>query len=147
MDLVHFIALGAGIGAAAAAEVIDMGAHDERRDVGIGFVAVRQHAEDVAAFFLLLLNDDVGGEGEAFAVDAAHEIAVVQLVLKVLELFASAGEELIAHGIGDADGGDAAGGEGGVKRERRELLHHFGIWAADDDETACAFLALSLIHI
>ncbi len=117
-----------------------MSADDEGSDVGIGLVAVRQDAEHVAAFFLFLLDDDVRGKREPFAVDAAHEIAVVELVLKFLEGLAGAGEEFVAEGVGDADGGDAAGGERGIKREGCELLDHFGIGAADDDQAACAFL-------
>ena len=122
--------------------MINVSADDEWRDMRVRLFAVRQHREHVTAFFLLLLDHDVGRE-RAFAVDAAHQIASVELVLEFLERLAGAHEQFITHRIGHADRRDAAGGQRGIKRHRRELLHDLGVRPADNDEAACALLASS----
>ena len=62
MNLVHLIALRTRVRAAAAAEVVDVRPDDERCDVWIGLLTVRQHCEHVAALLLLLLDDNVRRE-------------------------------------------------------------------------------------
>ena len=102
----------------------------------------RQIRDDVVARSLLTqhLGVDVNrrvGNREPGRV----RIRVVQRLLHILELLASAGEDPISHLTGDRRGDDAGSGECGVERHRRQLAGVRRPRTGDDDHGLRAVLA------
>ena len=141
MNLVHLVALRARVAAAVATKMIDVRADDERRRVEVRLGLRGQCAEHVATGLLLLLDRDARAELQAFAIDATHEVAVVELVLKFLQRLACGLEQFIAHGVGEADRRNAGRGERGIELHGHELLHHLAVRSADDEQPTRTLLS------
>ena len=117
-----------------------MRANNERRGVRIRLGTFAKDAENIAALLLFLVNHDVRGEFKAFAIEAAHEVTSVQLVLQFLQGLARRFEQRFRHGVRDTDASDSRRSERGIEAHRHQLLDHFAVRSADDDQAACAFL-------